>query len=119
VRTVAESRVDRLARIRAAVEAVEDTFGVGIHNYRVPQDVRLADVLWLLGQVSGDREYRVEMFGPVRGEWFAIDRERITEDKAEALEWLHEERESDAEYHPERWRITSSPVRVWTAEEEQ
>lgn len=109
---MSEDRAARHARIRAALGRPRPPF-----NHVV--EVGAEDVEWLLGQVSGDREYRVEMFGPVRGEWFAIDRERITEDKAEALEWLHEERESDAEYHPERWRITSSPVRVWTAEEEQ
>lgn len=74
---MAESREERLARIQAAVDGVTDWMGVGIGNYRVPQEVTLADVHWLLSQVSGEREYRVEaralsLDGEPASEWGGV-----------------------------------------------
>lgn len=84
--------------------------------------VTVEDVEWLLAQVSGDREYRVEAkYGTGWGTWeggttYIIRRaaEEAVEAAARSMRHL-----PDGDVWNVPVRLASAPVQVWTPEEEQ
>ena len=116
---MAESRAERLARIRRYVESTE------VHTRELSAwdkdgdavTVGLGDVEWLLEQVSGDVEYRVEVrewkqrgWAPLSGPYRSMCAADVALEQELAIA---EDTDFTGEY-----RITSAPVQMWTPIEE-
>lgn len=112
---MAETRAERLARIRAVLDAdeseievsvAEDTSGAWCRDGAF-RSLLIDDLRWLLSQVSDTLEYRVEMWLDHAAEpgWFAATSQ--TGSKAWAEHHV-------SQYGPGKYRVVSAPVQVWT-----
>ena len=113
---MAESREERLARIQASLDRHRARNGDGR-----TMAVYIDDVEWLLSQVSGELEYRVEALSALPdemkiGEWFPYNEPGETHPE---ISLAREAVSIYASLYPWRtFRVASAPVQVWTIEEE-
>lgn len=125
---MAETRAERLARIRAVldadeseieVSAAEDTSGAWCRDGAF-RSLLIDDLRWLLSQVSDTLEYRVEGWAQIdgRGPFAWSPWNGPYPEMRHATEMLAWKREHKPDM---RWRITCrpAPVEVWTPVEEE
>lgn len=112
---MSETRTERLARIRAQVDALRVDADEHLRRWLGDDmDLTIGDVAWLLSQIGADVEYRVEWRG-CEGRWRVIERFGCAS-LGEAMEAVSDNRAIAPEFD---FRVLWAPVQVWTPVEEE